>query len=1390
MIIVDYIKGFLRVTKGKQLEKLNKSIDLMTLDEISYELISKLVKINKFDEVDDRTEKLINKLLEAGSEKRRNDRFLALLFSLRSNELKLDFLEKFSPKMSETLLYDALNDKNCGILEKSVNEDPKARREDRINRIKIGINDITSRLVKREIKNDNADGGAYRPRLKRYEYPLEMKLSTKERDRLAEENDEFRKIAIPKIFLRNYERLNIYEFFNEPFTEYSIIEEICNELPKEEQEIFFLEYVKSVERKSYKPKEEMEVLRKELLERVSADKIKFTIIENMGIIDDFYSELLEKVEITKEDIRNYYRETGKTEIFNIDSFREIANIETAEELVGELQYFEGKNRKHFFDILQRRLNEDERQKLLDNDEIEEELKESIYNFEESINYFNSNKEKQLDICNRFLENSSNEKLKNTYRIIIADINGDNDEIVKIIKSGNFIYNYQVARTLYNLSDDELKELYAETDNDQLRSDILQSRKKTDSWRSKNYRIVNQDNYIDYLKNVISEKELNTLLNYDFRDYLDKLTYEQLREVYDELLNRDLLKSDSRLDAKAECIRTIETAILKNASIEECVNLSNSNFPKEDIYNALKNKLYNGNDNFDDRDTIKKFLLLITNTKDIKAKDIITDIISEARIRFLLWGTPAEDDKDNRKGTIKALYEQLMDSEDIDISNKYYFLSKYMSICYDETREKGKKADYENFIKVIEPKFRKINELAGRSEYGEMFDFSPEYVQFYKDQKPVNVTNYTNMIDCIKYLASDRVHDKLVELYKENHGVMQNISPSLLEEDVIELLDDDIMDFISRYGVDASGFKEVLKDNEKTELFFKAYDRLRTIKTYSEEDSLKIASTIEKLNIEDYMQDGVVDEKSIDLLIAFSLSDKLKGKYFATRPKEGKNKHETIVEQIKEKSRAEIKSKLLTRKQALDAIGMRFLGLSYEQMSKMGEIYAEDVEILINKYTEKAKEKEKQNEKLSLEEQNELTALRTLRNIKEILSIKDTKALAETFEELDKLEEFKDINFALSNALEDNVKRAYAKDYKEKVYSVNEADRLEKDVDGIKVYSPTEFNMLVHVVAAYGNFELIDKKHPEKSSKEIWKNVDNKQNHILCTSYIGNSNLCFKRKMEDDKDEGAKVIFGFSNFSENGILMAAPYDIGSDTTSIKSDNSAITSSFRTGENMIKQTRWLHNEVCVERRLENQKNANIEPDYIVCVDEINEESKKVAKDFGIPIVFLETKKIAKQESEKINKLFEDFNKTKNPEIISEIINLYGGNLNTYTNYRSEYVEKYFNPSKMTERIKKMMSDIDVQYKMGDKENAINCYQALYESLQKEINYYIKLDLEPEEGIKKEFKIRELKELSKSIYERIKNESGITSNRKKKEKSREEGIAYEVISKVKERNTHSER
>lgn len=1384
MKIIDTILRFPRyiiyMQKGRKIEKLNKIIEFMSLEEISYELNAKIQTINKINEIDSRAENLITTCLRANHGNA--DRvFFELLTYFKSPELKLEFFDKFGDCLTdETLERIVVNDNRYADIF-DFGKDKKYVREERANKIKIRINYI--------VNNFTFLTGQRNKRL------IDLKLNSEEYNRVKQEREEFQEKLIKTIFLNNYERLNIYQFLQN--SNWNIVKEICEQLPQESKGEFILEYLKTHTYASF-TEEEREQINSILFETVPIRTLKYEIIDsyNSYEINYFYKYLVKEIDFDFEDIQNYYRKTGKYPNYFVTNSRVKITISTAEELIEELKYFKDKNqRDYFFNSVRYNLSQEELNKLLVNNNIDEEYKIKIY---ETRLWDKSNSEK-IEVYERLISLVKDQKTKNDFRIARLVLEENYDEILKIIKSGEYHFNYVNSKINFlKFSDDDIKELYKLSHDYSLKAELLELTRKNK--RSSNYIftlndnqdieevsdnqddfiLVNQENYMDFIKNAESYLEVITLLSIEFSDYKANLTFDQILQLYKEFSTKELSVDTSSfiVNQKERCIKEFRKWLCEEIDINDYFKLFETDIPKRELEYYLRNVKVKIDLDIKD---IKKYIDYLIKIPDINIKERLISRITNEYITFYK--------RDSNEGVKKVdilanLYHELLERDDIELTNKYFLLSSYMKmkIMYDRSFHsvKGK----QEILKEFTDKFERLNQIAGKNEYSKIFEFTPSYEQDSVRGK-IDVTRYYNIIDCIKYLNSDMVYSKLLDLYSKNHSIKQYISPFMLQDDVIQLLDDDIIEFISRYMIDASAFEDLLEEPNKINTFFRSYDRLKSIKTYSEEDSLKLANFIKKLNPED-LENIMADSENIDLVIAISLSDSLKKEFLNLKTKEGENKFQKFIEHIKEKADKEIHSPLLTKNQALNAIGTRFLGLHYSDMKELISKYAEDLDIMLDKYKKKSESKG-----LDLEEQNEFTALKTLRNIKEILSINDKKAMIETYEELEKLEEFENIDFSLAYTLDENLRRVYAKDYKENIYQLSEEDKLNEKISGIDVYSPKKFNMLVHVVAAYGEFELIDKKNSGKSAKEAWKNVDNKQNHILCTSYIGNSNLCFSRIMKNNKKDKKKpqIIFGFSNFSKNSILMAAPYDIGSTTASIQSDSSVVLSNFRTANNMVKDTRWRHNEVCVERRLENKKDTNIEPDYIVCVDEINEESKKVAKDFGIPIVLIDTLEIAKSESKKIDKLFEDFYASKDSSKISEIISLYYSNLNSFSGFKSELVEEYFNPSKMNNNIKKMIEFIDKEYKIGDRENALNCYELLHKAFQHEIDLYFECELDVEEISKGQLKIREFNYEIKEKCKKYKKASKILKKQKQRDeiepKDKEEKAFGIIIDKVRNEN-----
>ena len=1327
---MDYNKSI----KQHNIKTLDKSINMMTLDEIFMEMSSRLSKLDNVDSLDNRTKELISYILEINSEI-----LLGILSSIKNNELKLGLIDLFSNKLSEQeldkLIYDPFLLNQCCY--KYLDDDEQAKREDRINNFKIACNRIIVRLFrgKSDIRYMS---------LNDYRKPLfQFKCNYKEKNRLEKENKEFAMEMVSRVFLNNYERLDIYNFLeSQP---YLLIEKIYHKLPEEVKYNFIFKYIEG-SKIEWLDAKQRESLNKIILGSLPEDILKYKIIENLeDYTDNLFSELKDEVEISFEDIKNYYRRTGRY----ISSYRsKVGNdIKTAEEFIEELKYIRQEDKLSF--IYDTVLTPEELIKVFDSDEISEKTKFAICRL--------LNNEERKRCYEKLCKNTKDEVIKNDCEISKAVIENSYDKIIDIIKSGKYSYNHLITECdILNFSDEQIKEIYEISNEPELRAYLLNIRRKDNEWleeidskEKKGFILVNRENYSDFIRNAKSANELDSLLTF-FDDYRKDVEFDEVVTLY-----KDMCEKIADFDKynKKRIDREWEEWIKSYLTIENYFRLLEMDYPESkkitmSSYCIIDDKM--------DKNELKGYIKRISDIKNMQIRSTLIDRITN---RYY------SNNKQNAISTFEDIYYELLSDETIEVTKKYMLLSKYM-----ETYAQRNSVYTEEFYKKFMPIFEKINEQANKNEYTEIFDFKPTYIE--NDGRKINVMQTHNIISCIAHLGSDKVHDKLVDLYNKNNSIKQYMDQALLNEDVIEMLDDELIEFLSRYSVDTSSLSKILKEQDKTDVFIKSYTRLKDIKSFEEEDALKLANFIEKLSAQEL---ELFEDKYIDLIISLSISQKAEERFKNLETDEKQSKFQNYDEKVKEESRTKIHSPLLTTRQALDALGTRCFGLSYEQMKELVDKYTEDLDELFNIYYEK--------KELTLEEQNELKTLRILRNIKEILNIKDKKVLIDVFDELDKLEEFDNIDYSLSIVLDENIRRIYAKEYKEHIYNLDEKDKLNEKIDGIDIYVPKEFNMLVHVVAAFGDFNLIDE---EKSAKEIWKNVKDKQNHILCTSYIGNSHLCYAKP---DKENKGNVIFGFSNVGNNSVLMAAPYDIGSATRNIRSDESAKKPRFRIGKNMLKKTRWTHNEVCIERRLENDKETNIEPDYIVCFDEINEESKKVAKDFGVPIVFINTKEIAKAESEKLAAKYKEFYDTINPLLIEEIINLYQTNVNSFRQNNSELIEKYFNASQMNQNFEKLIRIVDKEYELGNKQKALKCYETLSKYLQEEIKLNVKLGIEPEKDFQKNFKLREYNFLMSKKMKEVKNQqsskvSAINNNPKSNDK------VYAVISAAQERSYSNDR
>lgn len=168
--------------------------------------------------------------------------------------------------------------------------------------------------------------------------------------------------------------------------------------------------------------------------------------------------------------------------------------------------------------------------------------------------------------------------------------------------------------------------------------------------------------------------------------------------------------------------------------------------------------------------------------------------------------------------------------------------------------------------------------------------------------------------------------------------------------------------------------------------------------------------------------------------------------------------------------------------------------------------------------------------------------------------------------------------------------------------------LKKSNDyGIPIYelNGEKFFAFVHVTRA-------DRENV--SNPNIW--FDN-HNDGLSLSYIGNDNLV------TFSDPFTNIVFGFNNLDYNRIVHLRNSDSYSAYNSAYADASRYVQKMYTPQGLIDDTKG-YNEIVYQEKNKNIQLEKVKPDYVICYDDIKEGDLKVAKNYNLPIVLIDTKK----------------------------------------------------------------------------------------------------------------------------------------------------------------------
>lgn len=331
-------------------------------------------------------------------------------------------------------------------------------------------------------------------------------------------------------------------------------------------------------------------------------------------------------------------------------------------------------------------------------------------------------------------------------------------------------------------------------------------------------------------------------------------------------------------------------------------------------------------------------------------------------------------------------------------------------------------------------------------------------------------------------------------------------------------------------------------------------------------------------------------------------------------------------------------------------------------------------------------------------------------------------------ELSKKEE--QINRIEIEKIESGIKEKIAKELKETLYRPEDNKGIETKTtvileDGkehtIDVYeAKDDFNMLVTVLDAYGG----GNGSYENYAKQ-WNTNKYARNQRICTTYIGNNSL--KTVQRENC-----VIYGFTEFDDSALVKMAPYDIVSVNTSLVTESRR--DAICMGPKELIDTTRRYNELDVERT--GKDGGKIQPSYIVCfarsLDEVNEESKKAAAQFGIPIVLIDREKVAEREVKKIDEKLKRFVEEKDITLIDTIVKEFCNNKFT-SNTTSRDLdaakkegkedsvvhidEKYFSDERLVEIFQTMIDVAIEEERKGNTDKAYEIRDAIKQSIEKE-------------------------------------------------------------------------
>lgn len=255
---------------------------------------------------------------------------------------------------------------------------------------------------------------------------------------------------------------------------------------------------------------------------------------------------------------------------------------------------------------------------------------------------------------------------------------------------------------------------------------------------------------------------------------------------------------------------------------------------------------------------------------------------------------------------------------------------------------------------------------------------------------------------------------------------------------------------------------------------------------------------------------------------------------------------------------------------------------------------------------------------------------------------------------------------------------------------------------VQIEPDNYFNLLVHSTDA--GFVNENKLTAEESLKSKWKSSDLTFNHVISMTYINQDFLGMAPVGENG------VIYGFTSLDSKNVRLMENTDIN--TYSNEFGYSASQKKYLTAQSMPYNSRRLYSEVGVERSKTN-------PDYVIIFDDSTEQAiknaYKAATEWDIPVILLDKEKIKDRQIERLEELKKNFEETRNPDKLHELLNTYETNMAGWLlNRKQDEQDQSFTKSINNERFRE---EFDEEYSKitSTMENYLEGFEQNHESTQ---------------------------------------------------------------------------